>query len=151
EVEEVAKELPERIDIDVALEMFGPEAGAYDQLIGDVASEQRPALVLITRLRQFTSHPHLVGALTEFQASDCSAKLTRFLEIAQEIALAGHKMIVFSSFVAASDLLARHVSNRFDMPVWVLDGRTHPGERQSVVDAFSRRPGAATLVMNPTV
>jgi SNF2 family DNA or RNA helicase len=151
EVREVAKDLPNRIDIDTALEMFGPEGLAYGALIGDIDPDQAPALALITRLRQFTTHPHLVGLLTDLPAAECSAKLTRFLEIVEEIYASGDKAIVFSAYRAGNDLLAHQLRTRFSMPVSVLDGRVEHTARQSVIDGFGAQDGPAALVMNPTV
>lgn len=151
EVRDVAKDLPDRIDVDTPLEMFGPEAAAYGSLIGDMDPKQVPALTLITRLRQFTTHPHLVGLQTEVPAAECSAKLTRFLEIFEEIHGSGDKAIVFSAYRAGNDLLAHQLMSRFSMPVRLLDGRVEHTGRQAIIDAFSAHAGPAALIMNPIV
>lgn len=151
EVADVAKDLPERIDIDVALEMFGPEAAAYDSLIDRVKSDRKPALTLITRLRQFTTHPRLTGSFLDAPPSASSAKLARLLEIVEEIHQSGQKVIIFAAFLAGNDLLSHQLSSRFDMPVWVLDGRTQHDQRQSVLDDYATHRGSAALIMNSVV
>lgn len=151
EVAGVAQDLPERIDIDVPLEMFGPEAVEYARIVEAIRGDHKPALALITRLRQFTTHPSLVGAATGQNALDSSAKLTRLLEIVEEIHLSDAKVIVFVAFTAGSDLIAHNLAGRFGMPVWVMDGRTRHDRRQELIDAFSSHSGSAALVMNPAV
>ena len=151
EIGDVAKDLPERIDIDVALEMFGPEEDAYGRMIDAVDGSSSPSLALITRLRQFTAHPQLVDALTQLSPVDASAKLTRVLEIASEIEATQQKAIIFVAFRRAADMVAEQITRRVGMPAWILDGRVRDSDRQPTIDTFSNYSGPAALVMNPIV
>ena len=84
EVASVAPDLPEKIDIDVALEMLGPEAAGYDALIDSVLDEKgATALALITRLRRVTAHQDALEGRRP-QPAERSAKLARLLEIARD-------------------------------------------------------------------
>jgi SNF2 family DNA or RNA helicase len=149
EIAAVLDDLPERIDIDVPLEMFGPEAAAYEQIRSGVGADRATAiLALITKLRQFTAHPDAVEGRHESPAQR-SAKLTRLLEIADEIALAGDKCIVFCAFHAAADIIRGSIQQQLAVPASCIDGRTPVDERQRIVDAFSGTPGAAFLILNP--
>jgi SNF2 family DNA or RNA helicase len=151
EVAEVADDLPARIDIDVALEMFDPEAAAYDDLIrsSQQSGSRSAPLGLLTRLRLFTAHPHAAGYLAGTPRIDSSAKLARFVEIAEEIVAEGGKALVFVAFQRPADFLAEVISERLGAPAWVIDGRTPARERQPTVDRFSEMPGSAMLVLNP--
>lgn len=151
EIADVAKDLPDRIDIDVPLEMFGPESMEYGKLIESVGADESPPLALITRLRQFTAHPKLLGKLMAAPSLDASAKLSRFMEIVEEIRVSGQKVIVFAAYRAASDLLAAQITTRFGIPAWILDGRVPHGERQGLLDLFAGSQSSAALVMNPVV
>jgi SNF2 family DNA or RNA helicase len=150
EVSEVAQDLPNRIDIDVPLEMFEPERRAYERLIHGVQDDHRgSSLALLTRLRQYTAHPHSIGELSSGSAGDVSAKLTRLVELAEEIFDEGEKILAFVAFRHPADIVARELRARFGVPAWVLDGRIPPDDRQPMIDRFNEAQGAAVLVANP--
>jgi SNF2 family DNA or RNA helicase len=150
EVADVAKDLPEKIEVDAALEMFGPEGARYQDLIGSVRREvdRAPIISLITRLRVFTAHPDVGFGLIPHPESR-SAKLARLLELLEEIAATGEKTLVFVAFTEAADIIERSVRRRLGLPVWALDGRTNVRERQSLIDRFSAESGATVLILNP--
>ena len=54
EVADVATDLPERVDADVAIDMFEGELAGYEELISSIRGQANRgnALALITRLRQ---------------------------------------------------------------------------------------------------
>ena len=152
EVADVATSLPPLIDIDVPLEMFAPEAEAYDRVIALVSNGlgTTPPLVLTTKLRQFTGHPSLVGLAPQSDPVASSAKLSRLLEMLEEIFLREEKVLIFSAFTALSDLLSLQIHERLHVPAQVMDGRTQPSDRQGVIDRFSAIDGAAALILHPT-
>ena len=151
EVADVATDLPERIDADVAVEMFEGESSGYEELISSmqVQAKRSNALALITKLRQYTAHPTLVSDLTPSDPIAMSAKLARLTEMLGEIIAANNKVLVFSAFHAMSDLISRLIQERMYVPSWVIDGRTPPKSRQEIVDNFSRHKGPAALVLHP--
>jgi SNF2 family DNA or RNA helicase len=151
EVAEVAADLPEKINIDVALEMFGPEAAEYDALIDRLKAERKGILGALTTLRQFTGHPHAAGMMSGVAAPTASVKLTRLLEIVEEIALSDEKFILFSTFHAVTDIVQASVRSRLAIPVSVIDGRTPHPVRQEILDAFEVGKGSAGLVLSPAV
>ena len=151
EVADVAKDLPERIDTDVVIDMFDGESSGYAELISRMRDQANRgnALALVMKLRQFTAHPSLVSDLTPTDPIAMSAKLARLTEMLGEIFAAGNKVLIFSVFHAMSDLIGRAIQERMYVPSWVMDGRTPPGSRQQVVDAFSGHEGPAALVLHP--
>ena len=151
EVKDVARDLPDKIEIDSPLEMFAPEADAYDQLISGLRGEQRrvPVLALLTKLRLFTAHPDAINGRIASPESR-SAKLTRLLEILEEIIEAEQKALIFVAFNVPADIVADSVRRRFGVPVWSLNGGTPVNERQPTIDRFSNERGGAILVLNPT-
>jgi SNF2 family DNA or RNA helicase len=151
-VRDVAVDLPARIDIDVALEMFDPEAEAYDALRTQLLAGRGAAgpLVAIGKLRLFTAHPRLTQLdLGRPLEGIPSAKFARLLELLEEIFEVGDKVLVFAAFRRAIDLIVASGHARFGVPTFSLDGRTQPNRRQPLVDEFSAVPGAALLVLNP--
>jgi SNF2 family DNA or RNA helicase len=151
EVKDVAKDLPDKIEIDNALEMFAPEADAYDQLVTGVRGEitKVPVLALLTKLRLFTAHPDAVSGL-ERSPESRSAKLTRLLEIVEEIVSANQKVLVFVAFNMPAEIIRDAIGARFGIPVWALDGRTPVSDRQPRIDQFSSANDSAALVLNPS-
>ena len=61
-VAEVASDLPERIDIPVAIEMPGVEATEYERLRQSIVDEYgaTATLVALTKLREFCTHPFVL-------------------------------------------------------------------------------------------
>lgn len=150
EVRGVASDLPEKIEVDVALEMFANEGRLYEEVRDVVRGERTraPILALLTKLRMFTAHPDCVyGAAAQPEAR--SAKLTRLLEILEELHPRGVKSLVFVSFNQAADIILSAVQHRFGCPVWTVDGRTPVDERQKIIDRYSAGGGPAVLVLNP--
>jgi SNF2 family DNA or RNA helicase len=151
EVSQVARDLPEKIEIDVALEMFSSEAAGYEQVRQSLrgSTGRTPILALITKLRMFTAHPDSVLQPAASPALR-SAKLTRLLEILEEVFETGAKALVFVAYQAPSDIILDAVMRRCSVPGWVIDGRMPVAERQSTIDHFSQLSGGAFLVLNPT-
>ncbi len=150
EVAQVANDLPDRIDIDVALEMFDPERELYDRLRSELRdlSESRPVLALITRLRQFTAHPDMLYGIAPGPEAR-SAKLTRLSEILDEILSSGEKALVFVAFTKGADMILRLTQQRFGVPAWTIDGRTPARDRHATIDAFTKTKDGSVLVLNP--
>ncbi len=150
-VRDVAKDLPERIDIPVALEMSATSAGEYERLRQEAHQKygRSGGLVALGILRQFCAHPWMADCFSEDDAAVCSPKLTRTLEILEEILACGEKAIIFAAFQEAVDLVAAQISNRLGVRSTVIDGRTPVPARQVLVDEFGAYSGTATLVMIP--
>ena len=150
EIRQVASDLPEKIEADVALEMFAPEASLYEAVREVVRGERKraPLLALLTKLRMFTAHPDCVfGASPQPEAR--SAKLTRLLGILEELEGEGVKSLVFVAFTQAADIIVSSIQHRFGVPVWSVDGRTPIAQRQTIIDRFASIDGPAVLVLNP--
>ena len=151
EVEDVAADLPERIDADVVIDMFEGESSGYEELAASMRGRANSgnALALITRLRQYTAHPSLVSDIAQEDPVAKSAKLARLTEMLGEIFAANNKVLVFSAFRAMSDIISRVIVERMYVQSWVIDGRTPARSRQRVVDSFGEHDGPAALVLHP--
>lgn len=152
-VADVATDLPEKIIISQPVNMSDAEADEYENIREQIAEEygNSATLVCLLRLRQYCTHPILLesDADTSHISPMQSSKFCRLLEILEEIILNREKTIIFTSFIAMSDLLLKEVPVRFSVPCWHIDGRTPVDERQNIVDCFSDVKGAAVLVLNP--
>lgn len=161
-VADVADDLPERIDIDVPLEL-GPElADRYRQVLVDTLDRYPTAgpLVATGQLQLFCAHPWLQGAATGVDAVDAdlapgtaapllTPKLERTVELLQEAFLSGHKVLVFALFNRCGDLI-RRAGGELPSAYWgAINGSTAQEDRQRIVDEFSEFDGPGCLVLNP--
>ena len=147
---DVAADLPHRIQIPQALELDCAQAEAYDAIRQAIIDEYegRATLVALMRLRMFCTHPSLLGDAASDPAADCG-KYCRLTEILEEIFSNAEKAVLFTSFNAMSDIAVTDISRRFGVYVSNIDGRTPMGDRQLIVDTFSKGVGGALLVLNP--
>ena len=150
-VADVAKDLPPRIDIPQVLELDDAEAAAYDEERERISREYGAAatLVALTSLRRFCAHPALMTGDAAIADPMSFSKFRRLDEIVEEIFAGREKVIVFTSFTAMADMIARHVERRFQTFVGTIDGRLAIDERQPFIDRFSAFAGPAALVLNP--
>lgn len=77
------------------------------------------------------------------------SKFRRLDEIVEEIFEQSEKVLIFTSFTAMADMIARHVEKRFGAFAGVIDGRLPIDDRQPMIDRFGAVKGGAALVLNP--
>jgi len=150
-VKEVAYDLPEKINISQQLKMIGREAEEYDQVRIETLREygKSGSLVSLLRLRQYCTHPMIIGASDLDNPIQYSTKYKRLIEILQELFTSNNKALIFTSFTKMIDILAWDLRKRFDIFVESIDGRVNSSARQTIVDKFSDFNGSAALVLNP--
>ncbi|WP_245317647.1 DEAD/DEAH box helicase [Rhizobium sp. N122] len=150
-VAEVAQDLPSRIDIPQVVELDDGEIAAYDAERERIYTEYGAAatLVALTSLRRFCAHPDLMGGNAAMADPMSFSKFRRMDEIVEEIFARGEKVIIFTSFTAMADLIARHIKTCFGAFAGVIDGRLPIDDRQPLIDRFSAVDGGAALVLNP--
>ncbi len=150
-VVDVAKDLPEKIEIPQPLRMSRTLAEGYETLRNETLAEYGPAggLVATTRLRVYSAHPALSGAWDSDPSFDMP-KYARMLEILDEAFSAGEKVLVFSTYQGVVDLLMADIPRRFKKGFFdYIDGRVAVPSRQPTVDAFFDYKGYGALFLNP--
>lgn len=122
---DVLSELPERVDMEDWVEFGGPDSAAY-----------RDAVISgnFMAMRQAAYAPG---------TPEGSAKLARMLEIIEESAQNGWKVVVFSFFRGVLDRVERAVG---PAAVGQLTGSVTPSQRQALVEEFTAIDGHAVLV-----
>jgi SNF2 family DNA or RNA helicase len=150
-VAEVARDLPERIDIPQVIELEESDAAAYDEIRDSIYKEfgASAGLVALTRLRMFCAHPSLLNDPAVAADPADFAKYRRFVEILEEIFAAGEKAIVFVAYTGMTDIMVSDVAARFGVFTASIDGRVAIDDRQPLIDRFSAVHGPALLVLNP--
>ena len=152
-VADVAKDLPERVDIPEVLLMGTQESLMYEEERTRIIEElggKAASLATLQKLRMFCTHPSLIQE--ELFCSDpgkYSAKYTRLCEILTEIVEKKEKVILFTSYTGMFDILLSDIPSRFNIPVFSINGETPVEDRQPTVDQFSVCPDSALLVLNP--
>ena len=153
-VKDVAKDLPERIDIPQPLIMTPAEAMLYEgcRTAEDDSMEELKSMQLakIQKLRTFCTHPCVYQPnYMETDPTSLSTKYERLVEILDEIFESGEKVIVFTSFRLMIEMLTKDIHDRYGVYTNFIDGTTVAQERQKIVDEFSAVEGPGALMLNP--
>ena len=152
----VAPELPAKIEQIVYCDFEDNQKKIYDEILESTRQEifememggatqariQMAAFNQLLRLRQICADPRILDP--KMEEAD-SAKLQAFLELVEESKDAGHRMLVFSTFVTALQLLKTALEDR-DIPYCYLDGSTK--DRQGVCDTFNSTPTIPVMLMS---
>src|SRR3954464_1366313 len=146
---EVAKDLPPKIEVDKIIDLAPDQKAIYMQVLREVraqvmgevervgvAKSQIHILAGLTKLRQAACDPRLLGLPREFSHED-SGKLMALRELVDECESSGHKVLVFSQFVSMLKLV-REALDEDKIRYEYLDGSTM--DRAERVDKFQEDP-----------
>ena len=154
--DQVARDLPNKIEIDEWLDLPRDQAAIYADLARSGLAEieqirsrqgqgagQMHLLTLLLRLRQICVDPGLLE-IDEAKASS-AVKIERLLELLAERFESGRKTIVFSQFAQNLRRIEERVRQGFGR-VFCIDGTT--AKRQELVDSFQAEPGPAVFLIS---
>jgi len=162
-VSEVATDLPERIDIDVPVELDARLVDHYIAVRAETLAKYpvAGALVATLQLQLVCAHPWLryddpdlenleFANISPANAADLvTPKMARTLLLLEEAFRNERKVLIFSIFNRIADLLNQALptdANRY----WnSINGSTPQNLRQQIVDDFTSHKGPACLVLNP--
>ncbi|HEY3837462.1 MAG TPA: DEAD/DEAH box helicase [Bryobacteraceae bacterium] len=143
--EQVASELPPKVESILHCEMDGEQRKLYDELrehyrqsllgavdLGGMDKAKIMILEALLRLRQAACHP---GLIDKERTGDPSAKLDTLLARLTELADEGHKALVFSQFTSFLDIVRKRL-DKDGVAYEYLDGST--SDRQARVQNFAR-------------
>ena len=152
---QVAKDLPDRIEEDLLCELEGEQRTLYraefkrtQQLLLKVKTKQDlnenrfNFLTSLLRLRQICCHPALVDK--KLRESD-SAKLNALVDLLEPLMEEGHKVLVFSQFVSLLEIVRETVKAR-DWQHFYLTGETD--NRGELVKEFQGAKGSAVFLIS---
>jgi len=155
--EEVAADLPPKIESTVACTMTDEQAGlykeaireAFDEGLGDGITRRGRVLKLLTRLKQICNHPaQAVGAGPGDPLSERSGKLDRVTEMLTEVVDEGAKALVFTQYRQMGELLSGHLAAELGVAAPFLHGGLDQGARDKLVDDFQTGEGPAILLIS---
>jgi SNF2 family DNA or RNA helicase len=154
---EVAKDLPEKLEMEHICELTGDQGPVYAQVarevraqvLGEVervglAKSQLQILAGITKQRQAACDPRLLGLPREFTHDD-SGKLMALRELVQNAVDGGHKVLVFSQFVKMLKLIERAFKED-DVVYEYLDGSTK--DRAERIERFQEDPSVSCFLIS---
>ncbi len=149
-VREVASDLPDRLDVPEILEFSQDEAVAYENMRTSILQQygRSAALVSITKLRQFCSHPNILDVQVTNGDNEFT-KFQRLRELIDEIASLGEKVLVFTSYTNMADMIVSMVNAEFHSSAAFIDGRVDVNHRQAIIDEFSSDANFLLLALNP--
>ena len=154
--QDVAAELPERIEQTAFCDLTAAQAQVYAQLLEqsrlklDNARRDKNAgagrmlvLTALLRLRQACCDLRLLGLQDGGERREIdpeavpasSAKIALLDELLEEIREGGHRVLIFSQFVSMLKLLSAHLEAA-KTPFCYLDGSTKPRDRTAQVERF---------------
>ena len=152
-VSEVARDLPERVDIPVVIQMDEYESLMYEDQRRKIIEElgnKHATLAALQKLRMYCTHPFLIDESASFSdPTRTSSKYSRLCELLSEVISQGDKAILFTSYTKMFEILRSDIPGRLGVPVFEINGETPVQERQPIVDQFGAYAGSALLVLNP--
>ena len=151
--EEVARELPPKIEEDIRVPMDREQEDLYHaelkvarQHLLQVAQEDQldkerfNLLAALLRLRQICCHPALAGLKTA-----TGAKLEALLDLLEPLAEEGNKILVFSQFVEMLNLIEERIKG-LACPIFKLTGQTE--NRGDLIGKFQHQKGASIFLIS---
>jgi hypothetical protein len=145
--QQVATELPDRVESVVYIELGPEERRRYDELRRaaiesmEEGESQMKVLAALTRLRQLACATRLVYD----DGPERSTKIARLVEMVVAARESGERSLVFSDFVGLLKL-ARAALEAAGLTVRMLDGSMPVHVRQREVDAFQDGDGDVFLI-----
>jgi superfamily II DNA or RNA helicase len=170
---EVAKDLPDRIEEDLTIELEGIQQKLYQaelkrarahllkaRIPGQLDKLRFHLLSSLLRLRQICCHPQLVGLeetaesapkkktskkTSTTEDSGTSAKLEALMELLEPLIEEGQKVLVFSQFVEMLAIIRAEIEKR-EWKQFLLTGQTD--ERGALVQDFQTTEGGAVFLIS---
>ena len=142
---DVLKDLPDKIERNMAARMEGEQKELYDAHVKRLAlflDRQAPEefdkskiqiLAELTKLRQLCCDP----ALMYENYNGGSAKLDLCMDLAENAVDGGHKILIFSQFTSMLSRIAKRLSDK-GIEYYMLTGATAKQERIRMVNAFNK-------------
>ncbi len=153
--EQVARELPPKIEQTIYCEMEPGQRALYNELrqhyreslLGKIANvgiakSKIQVLEALLRLRQAACHP---GLIDRKRANEPSAKLDVLFDQLRSVLEEGHKALVFSQFTSLLSILGTRLKSN-GMEYEYLDGKTQ--DRQAPVERFQNDPAAQLFLIS---
>jgi SNF2 family DNA or RNA helicase len=141
---QVIQDLPQKVEMKVFYHLTSEQASLYEAVVQEMMERiedsegiERKGLVLatLTKLKQVCNHPaHFLQDGS--QLSGRSGKLTRLMELLEEILTEGDKALIFTQFAEMGSMLRHHLQETFGCEVFFLYGGSPKKERDRMISRF---------------
>jgi len=166
QVKDVAKDLPERTDMDFPVELEAAAEQEYIRIKEEAIAEYGAAgkLVAVGQLALYCAHPWLriknpsepdwednVELNQEYSDPLFTPQMEVCIQLLNEAFVTGKKVLIFAAYNNCGELIKK-ASNQKKLPAayWnTINGSTPQPDRQTIVDQFSQYGGPAVLILNP--
>lgn len=155
--EQVLAELPPKVEQTCECVLTDAQNVLYQQILADVrgsvftavqdkgfAGAQIHILAGLTKLRQVCNHPALLTKEGDHTLYD-SVKLDTCIELIEDVAQSGRKVLVFSQFTGMLDILADVLTKRGITHVY-LSGKTR--KRHELIERFNTDPSITVFLIS---
>ncbi len=152
----VIQDLPEKQEYKVYCTLTREQAAIYQAAVDDAMRRIEEAtglarrgniLALLTRLKQICNHPVHFLKEEDGRLVGRSGKLTRLLEMLEEVMAEGDHCLIFTQYKEMGDLLVRHLQERAGFEAPFIHGGVPAEERDRIVHDFQNDPEAAPALV----
>ncbi|MEO1298255.1 MAG: DEAD/DEAH box helicase [Cyanobacteria bacterium J06636_16] len=141
----IIKDLPDKVEQKLFCNLTKEQASLYEAVLEDVTEQlkeaegiQRKGLILatLTKLKQICNHPRqFLQDESEFTA-ERSHKLSRLLEMLDEVVQEGESALVFSQFREIGDALEAYLRHTCHYKTYYIHGGTNRKKREQMITEF---------------
>lgn len=160
---DVAKDLPEKVEIKQQMEMPSVQADFYKRVVNYYVSGAQPNMLLtIMDLRAVSEHPYLYDSTlshrTIRELIDTAARLQVTIDFLDKIKMKDEKVIIFAERKETQKMLWRICYERYGITAKVINGDTPSvvtkqlpdrKSRQASIDEFQTVDGFNVIIMSP--
>lgn len=146
--EEVALNLPEKLEQKEYCALTVEQASLYEQLVTDTFAEiekldgfKRRGLILklLGKLKQICNHPALYLKEPNLSGLDLikrSNKLGKLMELTENIYEHGESCLIFTQYIAMGEMLKSLIEAKFGMTALYLNGSVPKTQRDEMIASF---------------
>ena len=151
---DVVKELPDKIENNIYIDLNPEQKKLYvaqlektQKELDDILRNEGfkkgnfKILQLLTKLRQLCIDPRII--YENYKGG--SAKIENLISIVKEIIENGHKILLFTSYKTALDIVNREFTNN-NISTYVIDGSVSSKKRMELVDKFNNNDTNVFLI-----
>lgn len=145
--EEVALNLPDKLEQKEYCPLTTEQASLYEQLIHDTFAEleklsgfERKGLILqmLSRLKQLCDHPalYLKEKGAERLLQDRSNKMEKLVELIEAVLEQGESCLIFTQYIEMGEMIRSTLKKKFGIEVPFLNGSVSKTHRDNMIERF---------------
>ena len=154
--QKVISDLPLKMETKVYCTLTKEQATLYQAVVIDMSrtldsitgiARKGAILAGITRLKQICNHPGLLARDKEIN-KDRSGKVSRLIEMLEEVTDEGDSALIFSQYAAFAEELTKMLKKHFSLSILLLTGSTSRIKREKLISAFQSENEPAIFVIS---